>query len=64
MDGKQPKRSEDLHSCEANADDALEEARNMPPGPERNDALKKAGMLRNTADAYGLIFARRGRPSR
>ena len=64
MDGKQPKRSEDLHSSGASADDALEEARNMPPGPERNDALKKAGLLRNDADANGLIFARRGRPLR
>jgi hypothetical protein len=64
MDSKQPKRLDDLHSCGASADDALEAARNMPPGPERNDALKKAGMLRSTADSYGLIFARRGRPSR
>jgi hypothetical protein len=61
---EQPKRFDDLHSCEASADGALEAARNMPPGPERNDALKAAGMLRNTADAFGLIFAKRGRPSR
>ncbi|MES2752431.1 MAG: hypothetical protein V4661_13770 [Pseudomonadota bacterium] len=46
----------------AKADDALEEARSMPPGPERTEALKKAGMLRNAADVYGIIFASKGRP--
>ena len=64
MDGKQVKRSPDSGGCGMNAEDALEAARNMPPGPERNDALKRAGILRNAADAYGLIFARRGRPPR
>jgi hypothetical protein len=46
----------------AKADDALEEARKMPHGPERTEALKKAGLLRNAADAYGIIFAPKGRP--
>jgi hypothetical protein len=44
------------------AADALELARMMPPGPERNKALKLASQLRCTADARGLIFAKRGRP--
>jgi hypothetical protein len=44
------------------AADALELARLMPPGPERNEALKWASQLRCTADARGLIFAKRGRP--
>ena len=44
------------------AADALELARMMPPGPERNEALKLASRLRCTADARGLIFAKRGRP--
>lgn len=64
MDGRPAKRTHDVHDGRASADDALEAARNMPPGPERNDALKKAGTLRNAADGYGLIFARRGRPPR
>jgi hypothetical protein len=34
----------------------------MPPGPDKTDALKKAGLLRNAADINGLFFARRGRP--
>jgi len=46
------------------AADALELARKMPPGPERNEALKLASQLRCTADARGLIFAKRGRPRR
>jgi hypothetical protein len=42
---------------------ALEEARAMDdPGPERTEAMKRAGILRNAADLRGLLFARRGRP--
>lgn len=51
------------YDFEAGADEALAAARNMAPGPERIEALKAAGKLRNAADVYGIIFARRGRPS-
>jgi hypothetical protein len=47
---------------DAEATDALEAARLMPPGPDKTDALKKAGLLRNAADINGLFFAKRGRP--
>jgi hypothetical protein len=30
--------------------EAMESARNMPPGPARHDALKKAGLLRRLAE--------------
>lgn len=61
MDVKQkPSRS---HDFEASADEALAAARSMAPGPERIEALKSAGKLRNAADVYGIIFAKRGRPS-
>jgi hypothetical protein len=40
--------------------DALEEAREMSPGAQRNEALKKAGLLRRTADNQGLISSKRG----
>jgi hypothetical protein len=50
------------HDLEAEAQAALEEARSMPPGPERTKALKKAGILRNAANLVGLVFAKRGRP--
>lgn len=47
---------------EAEAVAALEQARMIPPGPERTEAMKKAGILRNAADLQGIFFARRGRP--
>ncbi len=46
------------------ADDALEEARRLPPGPERSEALKRAGQLRKTADDYAIVFPPRGRPKK
>jgi hypothetical protein len=60
MNAKQtPQRS---HDFEATADEALQAARDMPPGHERTEALKAAEMLRNAADVFGLIFAKPGRP--
>ncbi|MEN3349294.1 MAG: hypothetical protein V7632_2929 [Bradyrhizobium sp.] len=47
---------------DAKADEALEAARTMPSGPEKTEALNKAGLLRNAADAGGITFAKRGRP--
>jgi hypothetical protein len=47
---------------DAEADDALEAARSIPSGPAKIEALKKAGLLRNAADAGGIAFAKRGRP--
>jgi hypothetical protein len=41
---------------------ALEQARAMPHGPARSEALKRAGLLQNAADMQGLTFAKRGRP--
>ena len=46
----------------AGAMDALEEARGMPPGLQRAQALKQAGLLRQAADNPKLIFVERGRP--
>jgi hypothetical protein len=43
---------------------ALEQARNMKPGAERTEAMKRAGILRNAADLQGLFFAKRGRPTK
>jgi hypothetical protein len=44
--------------------EALEEAREMPRGSQRTEALKNAGMLRYAADKRGLIFVKKGRPRR
>ena len=41
---------------------ALEQARAMPKGSARSEALKRAGLLQNVADMQGLTFAKRGRP--
>jgi hypothetical protein len=41
---------------------ALEQARAMPHGPARSEALKRAGLLQHAADMQGLTFAKRGRP--
>ncbi len=41
---------------------ALEQARAMPRGPARSEALKRAGILQNAADMQGVLFAKRGRP--
>ena len=56
--------SPDAHDLDAKATTALEEARDMPSGPERTDAMKKAGILRNAADIQGIFFAKRGRPAK
>jgi hypothetical protein len=59
---KEKQRSSDRLDWDHRAADALELARQMPPGPERSEALKLASLLRCTADARGLVFAKRGRP--
>jgi hypothetical protein len=45
----------------AEAATALEQARQMPPGPARTEAMKNAGALQNAADMQGVFFAKRGR---
>jgi hypothetical protein len=56
---KDPRPEPDL---DEQAQIALEAARRLKPGPERTEAMKRAGTLRNAADLQGLFFARRGRP--
>ena len=56
---KHPRPKIDL---ETEAAAALEEARGMPPGPERTEAMKRAVILRNAVDIQGVLFAKRGRP--
>jgi hypothetical protein len=54
----------DSRRLRAKAIDALEEAQAMSPGAPRTEALKKAGLLRRTADNQGVISAKRGGPRR
>jgi hypothetical protein len=44
---------------QARAEDALEKARKMKLGPERFDAMKKAGQLRVAADLERALKARK-----
>ena len=50
------------HDLEADALAALEGARMMPHGPERTEAMKKAGILRNAADLQGVFLRGAGGP--
>jgi hypothetical protein len=59
---KETQRASDHIDQEILAADALEQARLLPPGPERNEALKHASLLRCTVDSRGPVFAKRGRP--
>jgi hypothetical protein len=59
---KEMRHSPDRLGWDNLAAEALDLAWLMPPGPERNEALKLASQLRSTADARGLVFAKRGRP--
>lgn len=54
--------SEIDRDLDAEADEALEMARSMPRGPEKVEALKKAGLLGRAVDARRIAFAKRGRP--
>lgn len=54
MKMRKPSRP-DLHDWDARATEALDAARLLPVGAARNDALKKAGVLRSAADARGIF---------
>lgn len=56
------RRTSDRREWDDIALEALELARQLPPGPKRNEALKAASQLRCSADAHGIVFAKRGRP--
>ena len=56
--GQSPHR----HDWLARAAEALEKARRMRPGAERNEALKKAGQLQNAAEVMGYLKSKELRP--
>jgi hypothetical protein len=61
--GKDSKgQSADRHDWLARAAEALERARKMKPGAERNEALKKASQLQSAADMMGYLKSRELRP--
>jgi uncharacterized membrane-anchored protein len=54
----QKRQTPDKREWQARAAEALEKARRMKPGPERNEALKKAGQLQSAADMMGYLSSR------
>jgi hypothetical protein len=50
------------HDLDARAVIALDEAREMPAGDERTEAIHKAIVLRNAADLHKLLSGKRGAP--
>ena len=60
---KQPNRRW-LHDLNARAVAALDEAREMPPGDERTEAMNKAMVLRNAAEIHELLCGKRGAPAK
>lgn len=57
-DGQLPER----HNGQARAAEALDKARKMKPGAERNEALKKAGKLQVAADIKGYLASKELQP--
>jgi hypothetical protein len=51
------------HDLADRATTALDEAREMPPGDERTEAMHKAMVLRNAADIQQLLGGKRGAPA-
>jgi hypothetical protein len=63
LHGQEGRRSPEARSGDQRPHGAGK-ARTMPHGPARNEAMKHAGILRNAADMQGLLFVKRGRPTK
>ena len=50
------------HDLNAGAVAALDEAREMPPGEERTEAIQKTMVFRNAAEIHRLLGRKRGAP--
>ena len=51
------------HDLDARAVIALDEAREMPPGDERTEALHNAIVLRNAVEIHALLSGKRDAPA-
>jgi hypothetical protein len=47
---------------DAKATQAAREGQNLPPGPERIEAMKKADQLRHAADTYNYLCSSELKP--
>jgi hypothetical protein len=48
----------DIHDWAARASEALTQAKKLPPGSLRSQAIKKAGQLRVAADMKNLLMSK------
>ena len=65
QDGLSPIRQSQsslAHDLDARAAAALNEAREMPPGDERTEAINKATVFRNAARIHELLCGKRDAP--
>ena len=60
---RQKKPSTLARDLNAGAVAALDEAREMPPGDERTEAMHKAMVLRNAAEIQQFLGGKRGAPA-
>jgi hypothetical protein len=49
----------DIHDWAARASEALTQAKKLPPGSLRSQAIKKAGQLRVAADMKNLLMSKK-----
>jgi hypothetical protein len=63
MNRRQKIRGEESHDWNARAQEALDEARKMPQGAARTEAMKKAGQLRVAAEMKELLSTRSNKPA-
>ena len=56
------KTRSDKRDLDGKAIDALMEAQDMPPGPARTEALKRANQLSHAADIYKYLFSSELKP--
>jgi len=55
---KQPRSNVDGYDWGARASEALANAKKLPPGSKRSEAIKKAGQLRVAADMKNLLMTK------
>jgi hypothetical protein len=52
---KQTRSNIDMHDWDARASEALADAKKLPAGSERTEAIRKAGQFRIAADMKNLL---------
>lgn len=57
-DMKQTRSNIDSHDWGARASEALAQAKKLPPGSKRSEAIRKAGQLRAAADMKNWLIAK------